>query len=243
MKSATLEQERLESKILTKTADFSRLARIYRWMEWATFGPLLWRCRCAFLGEMQDRRTALILGDGDGRFTARLLNTNSQIKIEAIDASSAMLHQLLVRSARHIDRVNARMADARRPFFLSSKFDLVVTHFFLDCLSSLEVESLALEISQRLEPGAVWIVSEFAIPENLYGRLVASPLVSALYLAFSLLTGLTVRSLPQYDAALEKAGFVLTQQKKRLFGLLVSQMWQAPNAARSCPTPFAAIDR
>src|ERR1700722_7962278 len=104
MKSATLEQELLHSRIRTRTADFGRLARIYRWMEWATFGPLLWRCRCAFLAEMHDRKAALILGDGDGRFTARLLECNPLIQIEAIDASSAMLQQLLMRSACHIDR-------------------------------------------------------------------------------------------------------------------------------------------
>lgn len=243
MKSAAVEGERLKANPSTKTADFSPLARIYRWMEWLSFGPLLCRCRNTFLSEMRDRKGALILGDGDGRFTARLLERNAQVRVEAIDASAAMVQQLLTRSAEHIDRVSARVADARGPIFLCGKFDLVVTHFFLDCLTSSEVEELVCEVAQRLETSAVWIVSEFAIPDNLYGCLVARPLVSALYLAFRLLTGLTVRRLPRYDAPLQKAGFFLTQQKKRLFGLLVSEVWQAGDPAKSCFNLSADVDR
>jgi SAM-dependent methyltransferase len=210
----------------TKPANFDPIARLYRWMEWFTFGPILWRCRCAFLASMQDRRRALILGDGDGRFTARLLQRNPEITVEALDASEAMVLQLLRCAGPNRDRVHARVADARGSVRLTRGFDLVVTHFFLDCLTTEEVESLALDIRQRLAPGAQWVISEFAIPGNLYGRLVARPLVWALYLAFGLLTGLKVRRLPGYREALERAGLILVEQRKRLNGLLVSELWQ-----------------
>lgn len=231
MRSATLELEDPEPAVLPKAANFNRLAQLYRWLEWFTFGPLLWRCRCAFLSEMKDSRSALVIGDGDGRFTARLLELNPHVVIEALDASDAMLRQLRLRAAENIHRVHPRLADARRPNLLSRRFDLIATHFFLDCLTTGEVEALALQIRGSLEPNAAWVISEFAVPNNLYGRLVARPLVSALYFAFGLLTGLTIRQLPEHRDALQTAGFVLARQRKWLGGLLVSEIWQP------APTP------
>lgn len=215
-----------ENGLNIRTANFNRLAQIYRWMEWLSFGPILWRCRCTFLDAMRDRRAALVIGDGDGRFTARLLACNSEITVEALDASEAMLRQLMQRARESAGRVQTRLADARGPMPMTRTFDLVVTHFFLDCLTTAEVESLALEIRRRLKPGAAWVISEFAVPANLYGRLFAGPFVSMLYRAFGLLTGLPVRRLPEYRTALERAGFVLEQEHRRLRGLLVSEIWQ-----------------
>ena len=224
---AAVEMKECEPTVETKPANFDRLARVYRWLEWFTFGPILWRCRCAFLDFMQDSRRALVIGDGDGRFTANLLEANSRITIDALDASKAMLRRLLRRAAPNAGRVHARVADARGPISFTEEFDLVVTHFFLDCLTTTEVESLARGIRRKLAPGARWVISEFAVPRNLFGWLFARPLVSALYLAFGLLTGLGVRLLPRYRDALERAGFVLVRERKRLGGLLVSELWHA----------------
>jgi hypothetical protein len=58
---------------LTSPPNFDRIARPYRWLEYLTLGRSLERAREVFLPLLKDRRQALILGDGDGRFTARLL--------------------------------------------------------------------------------------------------------------------------------------------------------------------------
>lgn len=226
MNSTAAEFKESEPPVCTQPANFDHLARAYRWLEWFTFGPILWRCRCAFLEEMKDRRAALVIGDGDGRFTARLLQSNSHITVQAVDASEAMLRELLRRSGANAGRVRTIVADARVSVAFAQKFDLVVTHFFLDCLTTTEIESLARNIRGKLEPGARWVISEFAVPESRYGRLFAQPLISALYLTFGLLTGLMVRRLPQYRNALSQAGFVLIKERKRLKGLLVSEVWR-----------------
>ncbi len=46
--------------------NFNRLAQIYRWLEYLSFGPFLWRCRIRFLPDLAHCRRALVLGDGDG---------------------------------------------------------------------------------------------------------------------------------------------------------------------------------
>jgi len=83
----------------SSTANFDRVARPFRWMEYLTFGSALWRCRTHFLSELKSCRNALILGDGDGRFTAALLAANPQLNVDAVDSSAAML-RLLTQRAR-----------------------------------------------------------------------------------------------------------------------------------------------
>jgi SAM-dependent methyltransferase len=205
--------------------DFSRLAHIYRWMELASFGPWLHWCRCEFLGRIADCRRALVLGDGDGRFAARLLHANPHIQIDAVDASPAMLDELRRRAGTNAHRVLTWKTDARLWLPQGPPYDLVVTHFFLDCLTLAEIEVLTATVRSALTPSAKWLISEFAIPPGVYGRLFARPLIHSLYWAFGRLTGLRVRRLPDYRAVLRSGGFGLLAQRKWLGGLLVSELW------------------
>jgi SAM-dependent methyltransferase len=213
--------------------DFDRLTLVYCWMEWLTFGPFLSRCRCAFLDRLSQHRNALILGDGDGRFTARLLAANPAILVDAVDASPAMLSELLRRAGSHRSRIQTQVADIRAWNPSRRAYDLVVTHFFLDCLTTAEVASLAAQIRPCLLPHAAWVVSEFDLPANRIGRWIARPLIALLYRAFAVLTGLGIRALPDYRKALSQSGFVLKHRQKQLAGLLVSEWWQLAGSAPS----------
>ena len=207
------------------TPNFDRLAKVYRWMEFLTFGPLLARCRNAFLPELATAGRALVLGDGDGRFAAELLRVNPQVQIDAVDASSGMLEALLRRAGASSQRIRVHCGDLRTWKPEDAQYDLVATHFFLDCLTTDECRGLTVRLRSAVSPSACWIVSEFAVPEGWFGRLVARPLVWLLYLAFGVLTGLENRNLPDHRAALLDAGFALMRQRTRLCGLLVSEMW------------------
>ncbi len=226
-----------------RTPNFDRLARLYSWLEWMTFGPGLSRCRCWFLGDLASRRRALVFGDGDGRFTARLLAANPAITVSAVDASAAMLRLLASRAGPHADRVHTSKIDARSWSPAPSKYDsafgppydLVISHFFLDCLTTEEIHSLARTVRGAVCSHAVWVVSEFAIPPGWFGNMVALPLVSVLYRAFGWLTGLEVRRLPNYAQALHAAGFSLERRRGWLGGLLSSELWIA-GPSRSKPT-------
>lgn len=210
--------------------NFDRLARVYRWMEIATFGPALWRCRCHFLRELHACRRALVLGDGDGQFTARLLEVNRSVQIDAVDASPAMLHALLDRAGLERARVRSYCADVRTWEPAGHGYDLVVSHFFLDCLTTDEVVALAQRLRPCLSPQAQWLISEFAVPENRFGRLLAKPLVRGLYGAFWVLAGLRVRRLPNYTEAISKQGFRCESRQVFLGGLLVTELWRTePN--------------
>lgn len=216
-----------ESPMTAYTApDFDSLARLYRWMEWSTFGPYLGLCRRAFLGPMRRQNRALILGDGDGRFTARLLRENPLLRADAVDASPVMLRALVRRTGSHASRLNTSCIDVRQWRAGAATYDLIVTHFFLDCLTTAEVQSLVRQVRAAAAPGALWAVSEFAVPQNRFGRLLAGPLVRALYAAFGWLTGLRVRQLPDHALALQAGGFRLQSRSAWMGGLLTSELWK-----------------
>jgi hypothetical protein len=108
----------------------------------------------------------------------------------------------------------------------AGKYDLVVSHFVLDCFSTDEVELLVERVRPAMESGAMWVISEFAVPERGAVRGFSILLVGFLYCAFGLLTGLTIRRLPGYARILSERGFELVAQRERLFGVLRSELWR-----------------
>jgi ubiquinone/menaquinone biosynthesis C-methylase UbiE len=211
--------------------NFDPIARPYRWLEYLSFGPWLERCRSAQLAHLAGAQRALLLGDGDGRFLARLLAANTTLTVDVVDSSHSML-QLLDRRIRRAgpqarQRICLHPADALE-WNPSGSYDLVVSHFFLDCFFTPQVERLFDRILPHLGPGAQWVISEFAIPRNAFTAYLAGGLIGLLYRAFALLTGLPVRALPDYAAALLRRGFVLRQDRRYLAGLLCSQVWSLP---------------
>jgi ubiquinone/menaquinone biosynthesis C-methylase UbiE len=213
--------------------NFDPIARPYRWLEYLTFGPYLERCRFQFIASLADRRRALILGDGDGRFTARLLAANDRIEAMAVDSSGAMLDLLKKRVASlgpaAVVRLQTRRGNALDFKIDGPPYDLVATHFFLDCLTEEEVSSLIDAVSPHLAPGAIWLVSEFVIPDRQPASFLGRPLIAALYLAFGIVAGLKVRQLPDYASALSKAGFVVEARNAYLAGILISEVWRWPS--------------
>jgi SAM-dependent methyltransferase len=209
------------------TPNFDQLARPYRWLEYLTFGPILQQTRTHFLPELTQSRHALVLGDGDGRFTRALLRANPQIQIHAIDLSAAMLRALQRSAHPHQNRLTTEVADLRHWIPASSvQYDLIATHFFLDCLTTEEIASLATRLTPHTTPNGLWIVSDFQIPPTPFGHWIAEPLISLLYKAFDLLTHLHVRHLPNHPSALQNANWALKSHHPRLKGLLISQLWQ-----------------
>ena len=81
----------------TSPPNFDRIARPYRWLEYLTLGRALERCRLHFLPQLTDRTQALILGDGDGRFLAALVDQNHILTAAAVDTSATMLELLRTR--------------------------------------------------------------------------------------------------------------------------------------------------
>ncbi len=207
--------------------NFDRIARAYQWMEYLSLGPMLERVRWYHLdrGRLADCKQALVLGDGDGRFTQRLLQRNRQSRVAAVDLSGAMLDLLNRRCRQDRSRLTTHRADAQQ-FVPEFRPDLVVTHFFLDCLTEEQVAALVRRLKPQLSPDCLWLVSEFRIPHGVL-RLPVQMWVASLYLAFRILTGLRVAHLPDHATALRACGFEMVAEQRFMGGVLTTQLWKS----------------
>lgn len=214
--------------------NFDRIARLYRWAEYLGYGPLLQRVRTRLLGNVLASRKALVLGDGDGRFLAEFLARNARAEVLAVDTSATMLHLLRTRcdalgaGARarlHTVQASAlQIAASQRAAPWGA--DLVVSHFFLDCLSAADLRELVARLAAALERDALWLVSDFDVPRSAFLRPFARVYFGALYAGFRLLTGLQVSRLPPVTATLQHAGFVRLRRCEFAAGMLYTELWQ-----------------
>jgi len=208
--------------------NFDHIARPYRWLEYITLGRALEHCRLHYLPSLLKRKRALVLGDGDGRFLAQLLAQNPRLHADAIDTSATMLQLLRQRCEALVPNASTRLNTHQSNALtcpLDQPYDLIVTHFFLDCLTQPDIETLVNRIAPTLSPSALWLVSDFQIPSGPM-HLPAKILIRSLYLTFRILTGLRATQLPDHATPLQQAGLTRIAHRDRLAGLLFTELWQ-----------------
>jgi len=202
------------------------VARVYRVLEYATFGPMLWRARTHYISHLKDKRRILIAGEGDGRFLASLLQLNPQAQIDIYDTSAKMIELAKSRTTAHHHRLAFHHADITSAPLPAQTYDAIVANFFLDCFSTTQLQHLILKLKPVAIPNATWLIAEFAIPKNGLRRQAAQIFIAFLYKCFALTTGLKATSLPDYQRTLHNAGLVKFHRRDHLAGLLTSQLWQ-----------------
>lgn len=209
---------------------FGRLARLYAPLEWLSFGRALSRRRRCFLADSRvaGARRALVLGDGDGRFTTALLERYPALEITAVDVSAEMLAELerRVRAKTPSATLELQCADLRSWSVPHQNYDLVVSHFVFDCFTTRDLTDLIARIAPALSPNARWLVSDFAIPSHVFWTPLSKLLVRFLYFAFGCLAGLRLTRLPEYQDALKSALFQLMSAETAWGGTLRSELWQ-----------------
>ncbi len=205
------------------------IAPYYRLLEHCTFGKKLEERRFAFLEQTATARKALVCGGGDGRFLEQLLRRNSQVRVDFVDLSPGMVELAKRRSASgksvEKERVRFYVCDIREFTPVEASYDLIVTNFFLDCFGEAEIAGVVTKLAMLTSPHARWLVSEFRVGRRRLGRIWRQAIVRGLYLAFRVTTGLTVKRLPHYEAALRSAGFLCRCEERSMKGLLKSSLW------------------
>jgi ubiquinone/menaquinone biosynthesis C-methylase UbiE len=213
---------------------FDTLAPHYPWLERVIAGDRLQRCRVRWVDQAADARDVLLCGEGHGRFLDRCLERCPQSEITVVDSSTGMLHEAHARCARagH-DLARVRFVHAELPGWRPERgrYDLIATHFFLDCFPPQQAAAVVTSLSEASTPGARWLVSEFRVPAHGWRRWRARVLLALAYRAFRMATRLPATGLPPYDSLLEAAGFQLAGRELSEWGLLTSDCWSRPPAA------------
>lgn len=208
---------------------FDVLAPHYRWMEFVSAGDKLQRCRTAFLGRIPGAKNVLILGEGNGRFLAECRRELPEANITVVDASPQMLaraRQRLKGQGMNSERINFVCANALTWTPPEEAFDLIVTHFFLDCFRADQLEPMIAKLAGAAATRANWLLADFQSAPGGFPRYRSRMILWLMYRFFRLVTRLPASSLTPPDAFLQRAGFELCEREVTDWGLLHSDRWQ-----------------
>jgi ubiquinone/menaquinone biosynthesis C-methylase UbiE len=138
----------------------------------------------------------------------------------------AQIRRRLARQKLDESRVHFVNADFLTWPAPAGSFDLISTHFFLDCFNAEQLPEVIAKLAAAVTPDAVWLLSDFQIPAARWQRWRAQVIITALYQFFRLATQLSARELISPHQWMEQAGFALCQSQSFSFGLTHSDMWK-----------------
>lgn len=208
---------------------FDAVAPWYRTLETIAFVNALQQARVACLDEIGSPRRALIVGEGNGRFLAALLQRQPLIRIDCVDSSQRMLdlarRHVLQTVPDQIGRVAFLQHDVAT-WTPNDRYDLIVTHFVLDCFSTQPVGRLIAKLAQTTAPDATWLLADFVIPEAGFARAHARAWLAVMYSFFRTVAGIEARKLVDPSPFLRAEGFVLERQFLFRLRMLKSEWWR-----------------
>ena len=208
---------------------FDWLAPHYRWMELVLAGDKLQQCRTAFLSPDLRATNVMIVGEGNGRFLVECRRVFSAAHIVCVDASQRMLQAARGRLMEHgfnttgVEFVHADALSWRPP---KAGFDLIVTHFFLDCFRLDQLQSVLNALAWGAGPRAKWLLADFQIPERGWRRRRAQLIHRLMYAFFRVVARLPAQQLTEPDALLREQGFIRRKRQVMNWGLLRSDLWE-----------------
>jgi ubiquinone/menaquinone biosynthesis C-methylase UbiE len=204
--------------------NFDRVARHYRWLETLVFGNRLQEARVAFIGQIRAPRRVLIAGEGNGRFLGEFVRAHPAAEIDCIEASARMI--ALARRRVESSKVRFIQADLRAADLEPQTYDLIVTHFVLDCFDEQSLPSAIEKLARAATLEAQWMIAEFCEPVCGWQRFQARLLIAIMYRFFRVTAGIEARHLVDYKPLLGAERFVLEREVGSPNEMICSQLWR-----------------
>jgi hypothetical protein len=104
-------------------------------------------------------------------------------------------------------------------------YDLVVTHFFLDCFGETQLAAVVGKLAQATTENAHWLLADFCVPAEGVARLHARAWLAVMYRFFRLTAGIDASQLIDPTPFLRESGFALARKHSFRNGMLKSEMW------------------
>jgi ubiquinone/menaquinone biosynthesis C-methylase UbiE len=209
---------------------FDAIAPWYRTLETIAFGGALQRARIACLEEIGSPRRALIVGEGNGRFLRELVRRHPGVEVDCVDASEQMLRLARRRIQRELpdglNRIRFLQRDLTSWAPPEDSYDLVVTHFFLDCFSEEQIADVVGRLARAATTEAIWLLADFCVPPDRFRRVHARALLAAMYRFFRFTAGIEAAALVDPSPFLCAGGFSLSRQHLFRRGMLKSELWR-----------------
>jgi ubiquinone/menaquinone biosynthesis C-methylase UbiE len=170
------------------------------------------------------------VGEGDGRFLCELLRAYPEVEVDCVDASERMLQLARKRIENELPglrgQVRFRHHDITRWMPPQNHYDLIVTHFVLDCFPEVELNRVIKTLASAATPNAEWLVADFRLPERQFARLRARVWLAVMYQFFRRVARITATELIDPTPFLQAEGFSLARQHLFRSGILKSELWK-----------------
>ena len=204
--------------------NFDRVATPYRWLETAAFGQQLQQARVAFVRQIAAPRCVLVVGEGNGRFLAAFLQAYPDAAVTCVEASARMI--ALARKRVRKEQVDFIEADIRAVALPPVQYDLIVTHFVLDCFCEATLREVVAKLARAATPEASWLLADFREPPGGWEQRHAQFWLRSMYGFFRLTTGIDADQLVDPSPFLREAGFACGAQRLSRFEMIKSEWWR-----------------
>jgi SAM-dependent methyltransferase len=204
--------------------NFDSVATSYRRLETIVFGDQLQQARVAFLGKIERPRRVLVVGEGNGRFLTEFVRHYPAAAVDCIEGSARMI--ALARRAVGARPVRFIQADVSAVALAPNSYDLIVTHFFLDCFSEKTLPPLIARLADAATAESKWLVADFCYPPRGWRRPWARMLIGLMYIFFRVVAGIGAHQLVDYRTSLRAQGFECADETISPNEMIRSELWR-----------------
>ncbi len=183
---------------------FDCIAPFYDRLSTLVFGNSLINAQKCNLHIVQAHAEVLVLGGGTGKWLIELLKHNKTCKIWYVEASLKMIHL----ARRHLNATDQVVFIHGTQYNIPHrKFDIVITHFFVDMFSETDLSDLTEQIARVLKKEGKWIVADFV--NNKYWHKL---FLWLMYFFFNTIGALNHKTLPDWDRIIQSKSFALVNE-------------------------------
>jgi ubiquinone/menaquinone biosynthesis C-methylase UbiE len=129
--------------------------------------------------------------------------------------------------AGRVEFVHADILQRQLP---RAAYDLVVTHFVLDCFRPEQLTKILPALAKAATPEAHWLLADFQEPNAGIAKWRAKAILELMYLFFLWAVALPASDLTSPDPLLAQCGFKLRERRIFEWGLLHSDLWVTKDA-------------
>ena len=174
----------------SKLNGFDWIAPYYDTITKLIFGKSIAKAQTCHWHLTHPYSNILVLGGGTGRWLPDFIRLHSTSKLCYVDASREMICRAKG-NFKHADCI--RFIHGTESDIPDIKFDVIITHFYLDMFSNQQLETLIADLYDKMNHPALWIVADFEKSKWWHGLLLRT-----MYLFFRASNSISNNQLPDW---------------------------------------------
>ena len=139
---------------------YGNYSSIYSYIEHLFFWKSLENARFKYLNEVNQSKSILIIGEGDGRLAYKIGKMNAESQIDVLDISQAMINTAAKR-CESLSNIKFICTDLFQFSHKNQTYDLIISPFFLDNFKSEHVFEIIEIINKLLLKNGLWYNIDF----------------------------------------------------------------------------------